>query len=560
MESKKRNRSWVVRAIIAFVLVLAILTFFSNTIMNMTIPKVTAQSAVWGNLSYTNNATASVEVANKQDIKGLDSRKVSEVLVSDYDTVNVGDVLVNLAPAEDVSSLDSLQTQLTALQREANYAARTPATATDYASLQQAITDAQTTLATAQATLASARNKDSVIASANSTISANRASSVSIQAEVDAASSSVEDLNNQISALNAQISTLQSSIDVLAAMGTPTPTPTPVGSTPATPTPGSIDDLCQQLNDYKSQLSVLQSQLSDAQSRLSNASSRLATINANIDAAQAQLDAANALPSVAAAQSAVTSAQSAVTSAQTALANQKVTDGIAADQAQDTINDRNKQIATLQAQIEKLQAQLNATSITATAAGTVYGVAVAVGDTLTSDAVILTILPEDSEYTASFVFDATAVQNLYVGGSLTTDSSWLSSCTITSIKPDKSSPRDKRVVKCELTGDYIYPGETITGTADKSNQNYENIVPASAVETDSTGTFVYVLEESSTPLGDKCIVHKVAVTVEATDGSRTAIKGEGISGKQIITRSETPLHDGDRVRLQDYTTQESQEE
>ena len=59
-------------------------------------------------------------------------------------------------------------------------------------------------------------------------------------------------------------------------------------------------------------------------------------------------------------------------------------------------------------------------------------------------------------------------------------------------------------------------------------------------------------------LYDKYEVKRVSITVENTDGSLSAIKpssdGESLLNEgMIVTRSEKPLHDGDRVRLEDYS-------
>ena len=85
--------------------------------------------------------------------------------------------------------------------------------------------------------------------------------------------------------------------------------------------------------------------------------------------------------------------------------------------------------------------------------------------------------------------------------------------------------------------------------------NYKCVVPASAVNEDNSGNFVYVIQGSSTPLGDKYTVKRVDVTVEAEDGAAKAIKGEGLDkyDVMIVIRSEKPLEDGQRVRLEDYT-------
>ena len=99
----------------------------------------------------------------------------------------------------------------------------------------------------------------------------------------------------------------------------------------------------------------------------------------------------------------------------------------------------------------------------------------------------------------------------------------------------------------------MWPGETITVTADKGNATYDHVVPASAVSEDNSGNFVFVVDQSSGPLGDRYVVRRVAVSIQATSGSFIAINGEGLDNVMVVTRSEEPLHNGDRVRLEDYS-------
>jgi multidrug efflux pump subunit AcrA (membrane-fusion protein) len=106
-----------------------------------------------------------------------------------------------------------------------------------------------------------------------------------------------------------------------------------------------------------------------------------------------------------------------------------------------------------------------------------------------------------------------------------------------------------------VDGNDAWPDEEITVNAGRGNDNYKCVVPSSAVSKDNNGAFVYVIVGSSTPLGDKYNVKRVDVTVEATDGSASAIKGEGLDkyDVMIVVRSEKPLEDGQRVRLEDYS-------
>ena len=99
----------------------------------------------------------------------------------------------------------------------------------------------------------------------------------------------------------------------------------------------------------------------------------------------------------------------------------------------------------------------------------------------------------------------------------------------------------------------VYPGESITVTADKGNATYDHVVASSAISEDNSGNFVFVVDQSSGPLGDRYTVRRVSVTVQATSGAFSAISGEGLDGVMVVTRSEEPLHNGDRVRLEDYS-------
>ena len=146
-------------------------------------------------------------------------------------------------------------------------------------------------------------------------------------------------------------------------------------------------------------------------------------------------------------------------------------------------------------------------------------------------------------------------ENIYIGMDLEVTSGFIEGCTVASMKPDPNDPRGTRLVKCIIQGNDAWPGEEITVNAGKGNDNYKCVVPASAVNQDNSNDFVYVIEGSSTPLGDKYTVKRVDVTVEATDGSACAIKGEGLDkyDVMIVVRAEKPLEDGQRVRLEDYS-------
>ena len=612
-ENQKSDRKWVIKAMIAFLAVLAILTFFSNTIMNLTIPLVVTSYAMRGNLAYTNSATAQLVSDDKYEVKGLDGRTVSTVEASNYDLVSEGDVIVTLEPVEDMHELTDLENQLLTLQRQQEYAARTPSH-TDFTTQNQAVRTAERALAEAQATLNSATTRDETIAAAQQVLNANQAAVVALQAQVASASASVESINATLAALYARLAVLDGTQTAVlpiptnapgmyapradvpgkydptdpgdpdsttiapdpaaAAAGDPSTDPTDATTTTAAPTTPSSSDTAstttqsipaatvnpdQDRDAIIAQIAQYQGQLTEAQNRLTGYSSQLAAAQIAVANAQTAITTAQALPSSYAAADAVADAQAALTTAQVALSDAQINAGIAADQAADAVEDRERQIADLEDKIARARARLECNEIVAPADGYVINMAVSAGDKITGEPIIFVIVPEGSSFSASFTFPTNVAQSLSVGQELSSnDYYWIDRIVITNIKPDPANPRDNRIVKCAIySNSQLWPGESITVTADRGNSTYDHVVAASAISEDNSGYFVFVLNKTSSPLGDRYTVRRVAVQVVARSGAFAAITGDGLDNAMVVTRSEVPLHNGDRVRLEDYSESQS---
>ncbi len=583
MAKGSTRRTRVVKSMIAFVVILALLTFFSNTIMNLTIPKVMGTYASRGNLSYSNSAKGNITVENHTEVKGLDGRTVDQVMVTNYDSVEKGDTILTLKSIEESEDIQTKKDRLKTLEREAEYEERGSST-TDFTSYYDSINLAKATLSDAEDTLDMVLNRDDVEAENKKIIDEESAKAVSLEASVNAAAKTVEDIKKDIAAIDASIAPLKSQIDVYVALGTPTPTPTPVPGTEetepepslpegVTPTPTPVpnldpdgldkdsptyemDKLLLKISQYEEQKKNLESQLEAAQQRLDEASAELAECQGKIQDAKNAIAALSTLPSEASARNAVTSAQNAVNSAQKSLSDAMTQAGISEDKARDLAEDRDEEIAKLKKDIAELEKQAKITAITAPVDGYIYNIAVSSGDTLTAKTLVTYIIPKtDRVCSVSFTFTSQAAQNIWVGMSLEVTSGFINGCTVTSIKPDPNNPRGYKIVKCMVDGNDAWPDEEITVNAGRGNDNYKCVVPSSAVSKDNNGAFVYVIVGSSTPLGDKYNVKRVDVTVEATDGSASAIKGEGLDkyDVMIVVRSEKPLEDGQRVRLEDYS-------
>ena len=553
MAKGSARRARVIKAMIAFVAILAVLTFFSNTIMNMTIPKVVGSYASRGNLSYSNGSKGDVVVDNQIEIKGLEGRVVDEIKVTGFDSVKKGDTILTLKPIEDDETLATKKASLKTLEREKAYEARQPKQATDFSIQTDAINTAKTTLSEAKETLKKVQNKKSAISNNQKIIDEESVKKVSLEATVAAAAKTVEDLKTQIDKLLTEKAPLDAQITVYKETNTPEPTEDELLNNS---TPYAI--LVNKVKEKEEEIKKLNDLLKPAEERMNEASADLAECEGKISKAEAAIETLEGLPSEASAKNEVTAAQNALNTANKAYSDEKKRASVEADKAKDLENDRDEDIAKLKEEIAKLEEAAKITEIKAPANGLAYNITVAAGDTLTAKTVVGYILPEEHrECSVTFKFDTKVAQNIWTGQQLEITSGFASSCTVISKKPDPENPRGQMLVKCHIDSEDSWPGEEITVNAGRGNDNYKCVVSSSAVNEDNNGTFVYAIIGSSTPLGDKYTVKRIDVSVEATDGAFSAIssaKGElDKYDVMIVIRSEKPLEDGQRVRLEDYT-------
>lgn len=95
-ENGRKKREWVKTAAIVFLSVMLVLTFFSSTIQNWSLPEVATQYVQSGTITAKVLVTGTVASVDPYEVKVTESRKVASVAVRRGDTVKQGDVLVYL--------------------------------------------------------------------------------------------------------------------------------------------------------------------------------------------------------------------------------------------------------------------------------------------------------------------------------------------------------------------------------------------------------------------------------------------------------------------------------
>ena len=141
METKVKNREWVKDAAIVFLAVLLVLTFFSNTIMNRTLPEVATAAVHEGAIVAKVRGTGTVTATGKHQVKAKETRTVRAVMVKVGQEVKAGDVLFVLGEGDE-TELEQAKERLRNLQTSYQKTALS-SPIYDYSSYNRAIETAQ---------------------------------------------------------------------------------------------------------------------------------------------------------------------------------------------------------------------------------------------------------------------------------------------------------------------------------------------------------------------------------------------------------------------------------
>ena len=119
--------------------------------------------------------------------------------------------------------------------------------------------------------------------------------------------------------------------------------------------------------------------------------------------------------------------------------------------------------------------------------------------------------------------------------------------TVTAMSlPDE---QDKVQVVIRLPeGDWT-DGQKVDVQVVMDRSTYDMCVPLSALRSDNTGYYLYIVEQKSTVLGVENVVARVPVTVVASDTESAAIQGPVSRNSQIITSSSKTVAADDRIRV-----------
>ncbi len=215
METNVKRREWVKTAAIIFLVVMLVLTFFSNTILNHSLPEVATANVTSGTINAKIRGSGTVSANETYDVTIKQTRKVASVKVRVGDSVSAGDVLMTLE-AEESDELKQAQTELESMElsyEKSLIAASTEAAREnrDVQKLREAYNDLLAQYN--QYSTMDARQIASAKAAADAKLKDLQAASKAAQSEYEARIAEKASLETEASELKAHIASLKAVMD-----------------------------------------------------------------------------------------------------------------------------------------------------------------------------------------------------------------------------------------------------------------------------------------------------------------------------------------------------------
>lgn len=543
---KRGRRDWVKNAIIIFLAVLLVLTFFSNTIMNYSLPEVAAQYPQSTTLTTKIRGSGTVESAQSYNVTVQETRTVAAVNVKKGDTIAAGDTLLTLDATESQELQDArtnlatvkLDYEKLKLPKNEDGAA---AQAASLAQAQAAVSKAETDLANAQKYESDLKWYQDQEASAKSTL-ATKNQNKEYYTELE--SNLKEQIDNAGNSSADYLSAKQRLENI------------PEGDEYEEEREAALAEV-QRIYDEQvaPQVVSLTNQLADAQQNVLNSTYAASQAEAAYTSAQdatAAFQASNQnATSVSAAQTALQSAKDNLATLQATAKDTEDTNAYNDSVAQLDLAAKEQEVKDAEAKVKALEEKTSAANIKSRYAGVVTEVNVAAGDTTTADTPLMVVELTEKGYTLKATVTKEQARTLKEGLQAEITNLWDSgiTMTLTSITSDKNDPANSRVLTFAVTGEDVSVGQSLSFSVGDKNSNYDLVIPSAAIHTDADGSFVYTVQVKSSPLGNRYTVRKKTVTIVASDDNNSAVSGELSSDDFVITTATVPLKVGTQVRI-----------
>ena len=535
-----KQRTWAKWVLIAFFAIMGILTFFSGTIRNLTLPQITTQSVTAGTITPVVAGSGMTEAAESTEILASRAGSVTDLLVQPGDRVKAGDVLMKVDYPDD-GTLEAKQEELDRQQKALAEARLTATMSTDssawtqYQMLKNNLEDAEQRQARCKEYLGKRKSLDSQLSAAKKELSSAQSA---YHAGVDAAAQEAEAAHQALDAARRQQENAQANASYY-----------------------QENPESEEYQTAKAALDEANAAVLDCQNRCYAADTALETLQAQyqpgVDAAQQKVDELTGqitsleltyagCTDEKACENAVLSAKGALSSYYESQKDAKVQDELEAAR----LAEMERQIEQLEQEIAELEAKIGAAEVRASCDGIVETIydkeEFENGEKLAS-------LQSADAYTLSCSVPIADAALLRIGAvaRITNQSAGGVQIVLTAIEADETDPTNMKRLIFTVTGDNATANQYFSIAVALESSKHDLVIPNAAVWQDAKGVFVYVVETKTTPLGSRSKVKRVDVEVLRRDDRYTAVSGELSREDFVVVLSSAPLEDGQAVRFGD---------
>lgn len=559
-EMQTSRKRLIKRIAIVFLIAMLILTFFSNTIMNYSLPEVATEPVSSGTVSSKVRGQGTVETNSDYEVTVSGARVIKEVKVEVGDSVEEGQVLFTFEEGENTELAEA---EDTLDQLELDYAKSLLKSMPDYASddldVQAAKDDLDAAIKArdkAKTTASSLKKAKSEKKQAQTKVDNQQAKVDALQEEVNAygelgdyetASGQVTSITEELAVLKKQLEDLKNDL--------------------ANADAADVVEIKRDIRDKELEITNKESDLKIAKQlaeslkstnatytklkdELSKESKTLTKLQETLKEKSDKVEELSALPTLAEARAAVKEKQKALTQLLLALKEKKEQDSLTQQSDNLDMKAAQDKIQKQKELVEKLKNSSDLKEIKSKEAGIVSQIDFKEGDSVSAEAPLAKIQLEESGYIVKVNVTKAQAKLIKPGDEATVENIWDDETTasIKSIKADPENPNQSMIVTFEVKGN-VEAGQNLSLAAGEKSSRYDAVVPNNAIREDSKGKFVLIIQVKGTPLGNRYKVKRADVEVLASDDTSSGVSGGVYEGDNVATNSSKPLEEGMQVRL-----------
>lgn len=572
-DKKAKRKDWVKNIAIIFLLIMLLLTLFSNTIKNYSLPIVTMINPSQTTIKEQARGTGTIEAGEKYTVKATESRIVSSVAIKKGDHVEKGDVLYYLED-KDSEELKKAEEELKKLE-------------TDYlTSLFDGNASDETIIKVKSGNFESLGSYQARLAKINSEIEEkknekeeynNYITGLKITKTYEDSLRNTYSIDNIIAAITYQkeIAGYENTSDKTAFENEKNAISNDLALEISNFNyyVNNFDDLkisdddprvkasdgnyytLQELNKHVHELQNYKTTV-DGRTYIENSSIKelaealsyqtyIQTLEKNKNAQEEKIEQAN----IDAYTTLVTTIDTEITKLEAE--RTKLISDIAAEIKLEKYTD---DIEKKKQEVEELKAASMGATVLAPVAGIVDTLTYVAGESTEKDKEAASIIMDGKGYALSITVDLKQAQRVKVGDMGEPTNYWAFdgvSFTVKSIKDDPDSKGKQKIIEFNVEGENVSIGQSVTINVGTKSQVYDLVVPNAAVRKSNEGSFVLILTVKKTPFGERYIATKIPVTEKASDDTNTAIAGDLTQGDYVIVSATKPLADGEEFRIKE---------